>query len=67
MSDSVSATVGAAVGLQNATTLQQKDNLLLRKVLDNQASVINQLISSVPSAPQLASSGTVGTLLHVTA
>lgn len=67
MSDSVSATVGAAVGLQNAATLQQKDNLLLRKVLDNQSSVINQLISSVPSAPQLSSVGTVGTLLHVTA
>lgn len=67
MSDSISGAIGAAVSLQNMAAMQQKDSLLLRKVLDNQADTINQLISGVPSAPQLASTGAVGTQLHVTA
>lgn len=63
----VEAAVGAATGLQNWTMLQEKDNALLRQVLDNQASTIMSLVESVPSAPQLASVGSVGTQLHVTA
>ena len=67
MSNSIEGTVGAAVGLQHANMMQEKDNLLLRKVLDNQANTIMSLVNSVPSAPQLANGGMVGTLLHVTA
>ncbi|MGB3277173.1 MAG: hypothetical protein WBA82_13385 [Castellaniella sp.] len=67
MSGSIEGAVGAAVGLQQAIAMQEKDNLLLRKVLDGQANTILSLVNSVPSIPQLATSGSVGTLLHVTA
>lgn len=64
MAGSVESATAAALGLQNWMAMQEKDNLLLRKVLDNQAATIQNLVDSVPKAPQLASSGTVGTLLH---
>ncbi|HEX2518371.1 MAG TPA: hypothetical protein VHK04_02385 [Castellaniella sp.] len=67
MSDPISDAVAAATGLQNAAALQQKENLLLRKVLDGQSNTILSLVTSVPTAPQLAQSGPVGTLLHATA
>lgn len=67
MSDSVESLVGAATGLQNYSQMQEKQNVLLRKVLDGQANTVMSLINSVPSAPQLATSGMVGTQLHVTA
>ena len=53
--------------MQNWNMMQEKDNLLLRKVLDGQSNTILSLINSVPSVPQLATSGMVGTLLHTTA
>jgi hypothetical protein len=65
MDMSIEATVGAAVGLQQANAMQEAQNTLLRKTLDSQAQTIVSLISSV--APQLATHGTVGTQLHVTA
>ncbi|WP_323011911.1 hypothetical protein [Castellaniella sp.] len=67
MSESVQSAVAAASGLQNWTMMQEKQNLLLNKVLDSQANTILSLVNSVPSTPQLASSGSVGTLLHTTA
>jgi len=67
MSDSIEGTVAAATGLQNWNMMQEKDNLLLRKVLDGQSNTILSLVNSVPSVPQLANGGMVGTLLHVTA
>lgn len=67
MSNSIQANVAAAVGLQNHIAMQESQNSLLRKTLDNKASTIASLISSVPTAAQLASSGSVGTLLHATA
>ncbi|KAB0615671.1 putative motility protein [Castellaniella defragrans] len=67
MSDSIEGTVAAATGLQNWNMMQEKDNLLLRKVLDGQANTILSLVNSVPSVPQLANGGMVGTLLHTTA
>jgi hypothetical protein len=62
---SIEGTVGTAVGLQQATAMQDAQNLLLRKVLDNQADTIVSLVNSV--VPQLATSGSVGTQLHTTA
>ncbi|ARP85366.1 putative motility protein [Bordetella genomosp. 9] len=62
---SIEGTVAAAVGLQQANAMQDAQNVLLRKVLDNQAQTIVSLIGSV--APQLATSGMVGTRIHVTA
>ncbi|GAA0776660.1 hypothetical protein ABRZ04_13405 [Castellaniella ginsengisoli] len=67
MSASIEGTVAAATGLQNWNMMQEKENLLLRKVLDGQANTILSLVNSVPTAPQLATSGMVGTLLHTTA
>ncbi|OZI66885.1 putative motility protein [Bordetella genomosp. 11] len=64
-SSSIEATVGAAVGLQQANAMQEAQNVLLRKTLDSQSQTILSLIGSV--APQLSSYGMVGTQLHVTA
>lgn len=67
--DSIEGTVNAALALKNWTQIQEKDNALLKKVLDNQANTIASLIDSVPTTgPQpLATSGSVGTKIHVTA
>ncbi|ALM85037.1 hypothetical protein [Bordetella sp. N] len=62
--DSIEATVGAAVGLQQANAFAEAQNSLVRKVLDNQADMITSLVQSVP---QLSSYGMVGTQVHVTA
>lgn len=62
---SIEATVGAAVGLQQANAMQDAQNVLLRKALDNQAQTIATLIGSV--TPQLSTYGMVGTQVHVTA
>ncbi|WP_197509433.1 YjfB family protein [Bordetella bronchialis] len=62
---SIEGTVGAAVALQQANALQEAQNSLLRKALDNQAQTIASLIGSV--SPQLSTYGMVGTQLHVTA
>ncbi|MFT0533179.1 hypothetical protein ACMHYJ_10200 [Castellaniella hirudinis] len=67
MSESVESAVAVASGLQNWAMMQEKQNVLLNKVLDGQANTILSLVNSVPSVPQLASSGSVGTLLHTTA
>jgi hypothetical protein len=62
---SIEGTVGAAVGLQQANAMQDAQNVLLRKVLDNQAQAVLSLVNS--ATPQLATSGMVGTQVHVTA
>lgn len=67
MSNSIAATVSTALGLQNWAMMQEKDNSLLRQVLQNQSDAITTLIDSAPTAPKLADRGTVGTLLHTTA
>ncbi|MER1941010.1 MULTISPECIES: hypothetical protein [unclassified Castellaniella] len=67
MSDSVESAVATASGLQNWSMMQEKQNVLLRKVLDGQSNTILSLVNSVPSVPQLANTGAVGTLLHTTA
>lgn len=61
MEISAEGTVGAALSLQTATLYQEKQNVLLRKTLDNQAQTI---ISLVDSVPKMAASGAVGTKLH---
>lgn len=68
MSDSIEGTVGASLAIKNWTMLQEKDNMLLRKVLDSQSNTILSLVNSAVTGPQeLAKSGMVGTTLHVTA
>lgn len=67
MSNSIEGTVNVALALQNQNVMQQKDNLLLHKALGNRANTIAALVNSVPTAPELATSGLTGTLLHTTA
>lgn len=68
MSGSVEGAVGAALAIQNWNQIQEKDNALLKKVLDNQASTIMGLLDAAAvTGPQpLAASGSVGTKVHVT-
>jgi hypothetical protein len=61
---SIEGTVGAALALQQVATGQEQQNLLLRKVLDGQADAVSTLLNSLP---QLATTGAVGTQVHVTA
>lgn len=67
MSGSIEGVVGASQAIENFNVMQDKQNLLLKKVLNNQADTIVSLVDSAPTAPQLAHGGTVGTLLHATA
>lgn len=64
MEISAESAVGAAQSMQTATVVQEKQNLLLRKVLDSQAQTITSLVDSIP---KLATSGSVGTQLHAIA
>lgn len=67
MSGSVESAVSASLAMQNYNLMQQKNALVLRKVLDTQANSVAQLVNSLSATPQLATSGSVGTQLHTTA
>lgn len=68
MSGSIEGVVGASLAIENAVLMQEKDNALLKKVLEGQEATILGLIDSAMTGPQeLALSGMVGTKLHVTA
>lgn len=67
MSNSIEGTVNAALALQNQAMMQQKNNLMLRKALDNQTNLITSLVQGATQGSNLASGGAVGTLLHTTA
>ncbi|RIY38897.1 YjfB family protein [Neopusillimonas maritima] len=62
---SVESAVSAYMGLKNASAQQDQQIALLRKTLDNQKKMVEQIMS--PLEPKLANSGSVGTRLHVTA
>lgn len=67
MIDSIDGAVTTALALQNWTTAQESQNLLLRKVLDGQSNTILNLVNSVPNPTKLATVGAVGTRLHAIA
>lgn len=64
MDISLNATLNASQALQQLQTSQQQQNTLLRKALDNQSNEVTALLKGMPT---LATSGSVGTQLHVTA
>lgn len=64
MSTSIESAVSVALDMKGAAAAQNQHNVLLRKVLDNQAQAITSLVDSMP---KLATIGSVGTRLHVTA
>lgn len=64
MDIAVESAVSAALGLKSAAAAQDQQNVLLRKVLDNNAQTITNLVDSVP---KLATMGSVGTNLHAIA
>ncbi|HLR13984.1 MAG TPA: hypothetical protein VK104_10260 [Burkholderiaceae bacterium] len=67
MSDSISSVVSASRSLDAWAMMMEKETLLLRQVLENQQQTIVDLIDTAPTAPELADSGSIGTLLHATA
>lgn len=72
MSGSVESVVSASIALQGYTLAQEKNNLLLNKVLDNQQQTIMSLLDAASVTPKtgpqpLAQLGSVGTRIHVTA
>ena len=68
MPGSIEGAVGASLAIKNAVMMQEKDNALLKKVLEGQEATILGLIDSAMTGSQeLAMSGMVGTKLHVTA
>lgn len=67
MSGAIESTVNAALALQNQNVMQEKNALMLRKVIDNQVNAAADIIESIQQVPELATSGTVGTQLHTTA
>lgn len=68
MSGSIEGVVGASLAIKNAVMLQEKDNTLLKQVLEGQESTILSLVNSavVTGPQQLATDGMIGTKLHVT-
>lgn len=64
MDMSVQSTVSAALSLQGINAAQNQQNILLRKVLENQAQAIASIMDTMP---KLSTFGPVGTQLHVTA
>lgn len=68
MPGSIEGTVAQSQAIKTAVMLQEKDNALLKQVLEGQEATILGLIESAATGPQkLATSGMVGTTLHVTA
>jgi len=61
MDASVNNAVDASLAMQQMQFAQQKDVLLLKKVLNSQADVMATLMQSVP---QLAADGTLGTKVN---
>lgn len=72
MSGSIESAVSASVAMQGYTLAQDKNNLLLNKVLANQEQTIMSLLDAASVTPKtgpqpLAQAGSVGTRVHVTA
>lgn len=61
MSQSVEATVSAALAMQSHTLQQNAQMLLLRKTLEHQAQAIAQVMDTVPV---LAAEGALGTRIN---
>lgn len=62
---SVEAVVNTAIALEGATAQQDQQMLLLRKSLETQAQLVQEILP--PAPPKLSTSGMVGTQLHTTA
>lgn len=62
--DSIQATVSMALQMQSANVAQNEQMTLLKNTLDAQKQAMEQLMEPVA---RLATSGSVGTRLHVTA
>lgn len=62
--DSIQATVGMALQMQAANAAQNEQMVLLKNTLDAQKQAMEQIMEPVA---KLASSGAVGTKLHVIA
>ncbi|WP_456269540.1 putative motility protein [Kushneria sp. AK178] len=67
MDMSVNGMVNASMALQQHQLSSDVQTSVLKKSLDGQAEQMTQLMSSVATAPQLATEGMVGTRINTTA
>ncbi|MEH6642722.1 hypothetical protein [Vreelandella glaciei] len=67
MDSAVNNMVSASMALQQAQVAQQSQLSVFKEVLDRQAAHITALMDSVAQAPQLVTSGSVGTQTNTTA
>tara|TARA_R110001606_G_scaffold317229_1_gene464006 strand:+ start:844 stop:1047 length:204 start_codon:yes stop_codon:yes gene_type:complete len=67
MDSAVNNMVSASMALQQAQVAQQAQLTVFKDALDGQAAHITALMDSVAQAPQLATSGSVGTQINTTA
>ncbi|UXZ56036.1 putative motility protein [Halomonas sp. 7T] len=67
MDSVVNNMVGASMALQQAQVAQQAQLSVFKDALDGQAAHISALMDTISMEPQLATSGSVGTLINTTA
>ena len=67
MDSAVNNMVGASMALQQAQVAQQAQLSVFKDALDGQAAHITALMDTISLEPQLATSGSVGTLINTTA
>lgn len=67
MDSAVNNMVGASMALQQAQVAQQAQLSVFKDALDGQAAHISALMDTISMEPQLATSGSVGTLINTTA
>ncbi|PKG54632.1 MULTISPECIES: putative motility protein [Halomonadaceae] len=67
MDSAVNNMVSASMAMQQVQVVQQAQFNVFKEALDGQATHITALMDSVAQAPQLATSGSVGTQINTTA
>ncbi|WP_404474175.1 putative motility protein [Vreelandella venusta] len=67
MDSAVNNMVGASMAMQQAQVAQQAQLSVFKDALDGQAAHISALMDTISMEPQLATSGSVGTLINTTA
>lgn len=67
MDSAVNNMVGASMAMQQAQVVQQAQLSVFKDALDGQAAHISALMDTISMEPQLATSGSVGTLINTTA
>lgn len=67
MDSAVNNMVNASLALQQVQVVQQAQLSVFKDALDGQAAHITALMDTISLEPQLATSGSIGTLINTTA